>query len=787
MSGVCGVQTQIILLPDMGGSADFQQKLAEVADLHGRTLEQSKQGQLDIEENYRSICNFSVEAMLLLGADGKVIWANKAAISLFAYPKVKLFGLAIEQLLIPDQRAKFLEQLDSFTLMSDTDSLTEASLFSWLCLGGGFFNAEMRLGLLPHPSSEGANVCLLITANPLLHDAARGKERIQQILDETLRIKRDFLANISHEIRTPMNAIIGMTHLVLKTDLNIRQKNYIEVIQRSSEHLLNIVNDIFDFSKMEEGQLQLDLFVFDLHSVLNSVLEKVTVEAKEKGLSLLLKTPDYLPSVLIGDAKRLEKILLHLVENAVKFTTCGQVELLVELESESHDEVSIKFSILDTGVGVSHEQQAQLFQAFAQADTSATRKFGGLGLGLVISKQLVSLMGGHIGLMSEENKGSCFWFSLSLKKNKQEVELVSPALLKNQQRQALASRYGSRVLLVEDNSLNQQVASEILMDAGMQVMVVCDGQQALDILEKEVFDLILMDIQMPVMDGWSAVKAIRAGDYLADIPIIALTALAMNEDKKMSLESGMSDHLLKPIDPDLLIAKLIQWLPEVKRNTPQAAAVKAEDNYGSAIQGLPLEIPGLDMVMGLKYAMGNPDFYRRLLIKVLDEMPKIQLNLAETITEGNWVDAKRHAHTIKGISATIGANELQKISGQLEFALGQGEARAIILQMQDDVADVAARLLDALRFFYIVPEENQERVTAISSMGEMVLSMEDKKQLFDDLQRLLQEGDASAGEFFEENQQKFECLWTGRSHELLRLINQFAFNDALKWMNQFPV
>ncbi|WP_293936947.1 response regulator [Iodobacter sp.] len=765
-------------------SADFQQILAEVAALHLRALESGKQSKRDADASYKSICNLSSDAMLLINVEGKIVWANHALVMLFAYPKTKLLGLNLDALVVADQREKLLTLLDSFNLMSDSDALSDASLFDWQTFTGSSFSGEMRLSLLPNQGIEGANICLLVKNNSAVQSEAKENNKIKQILDETVKVRRDFLANISHEIRTPMNAIIGMTHLFFKTELNIRQKNYIEVIQRSSEHLLSIVNDIFDFSKMEEGQLVLECAVFDLNEILKTIEKKCEDEAKIKNIALNFILPSHLPEALVGDAARLQKILLHLVGNAIKFTRQGRVELKTDIQSESELDITIKFSISDTGLGIDDEQKARLFQAFSQADTSATRKFGGLGMGLVIAKKLVKLMGGEIGVVSELGKGSCFWCCVPLKKNMQSMAPITP--VENTQRAELMARAGSHILLVEDNALNQQVASEILIDAGMQVTVVSDGQQALDIIEKQTFDLILMDIQMPVLDGWSTAKIIRGGQHQSSIPIVALTALSMNEDRQMCMDTGMSDHLLKPIDSDLLMNILIKWLPHTKSAAVKEVAKKIAVPNDLAAAGLPRDIAGLDMVMGLKYAMGNPDFYRRLLIKVLDEIPKVQASLAEALLTEHWSEAKRHAHTLKGIAATIGADIVQKYSAELELALGQTVVKPQILKMQIEVSDALHYLLESLQHFYF-EEKTTEELPAVAASLITPLDEEGRKALFEGLQHLLQEGDAAACEFFEENQLGFECLWQGRSHELARFINQFAFNDALEWMMNSPI
>jgi PAS domain S-box-containing protein len=393
------------------------------------------------------------------------------------------------------------------------------------------------------------------------------------------RAKSDFLANMSHEIRTPLNAIIGITDLMMETELAADQKDYLQMIQESSGSLLAIVNDILDFSKIEAGRAELDIIDFDLRAAITGVCDILANRAHQKGLGFVCQVDPHIPHLLRGDAQRLRQILTNLGDNAIKFTSRGSVTVRVEQESSAGNGVSIRFSVVDTGIGVAPENRALIFEDFTQADSSVTRGFGGTGLGLSISRKLVEMMGGEIGfespLYSGPDRGSCFWFRIPfqapLEINKVDsgrtrlsrdtgpgsFALDAESLSEETVRPV---RTRARILLVEDNRINQKVTMAILQKAGYTVDVVDNGKKALEALKKLPVDLILMDVQMPEMDGIRATELIRKNYWrAASLPIIALTANAMKEEKDRCLKSGMSDYVFKPIQAKELIAKVEKW------------------------------------------------------------------------------------------------------------------------------------------------------------------------------------------------------------------------------------
>ena len=750
---------------------------------------------------------------------------------------------------------------------------------------------------------------------------------------EATRAKSDFLANMSHEIRTPMNAVIGMAHLALKTELTPKQEDYLSKIQSSANSLLGIINDILDFSKIEAGKLDMEAVEFDLLETLDNVANVITVKAQEKeNLEVLFSLDPQVPNFLVGDPLRLNQVLVNLGNNAVKFTAQGEIVLTARVVNKrSDDEVTLQFSVRDTGIGMTAEQQAKLFQAFSQADTSTTRKYGGTGLGLTISKRLVNMMGGEIWTESEPGQGTTFNFtaefglakamvkrhfepsadlrglkvlvvddnatsreilqdilesftfevylaasgeealeeieradgdkpfelvimdwkmpgmdgieaSKRIKSHQKLTEVpaivlvtaygreevmrqadeigldgyllkpVNASLLfdaimqalgkevqgvfragrkKEQSAGELSAISGARVLLVEDNEINQQVAQEILQGAGLIVTVVNNGQEGVDAARQNQYDAILMDIQMPVMDGHTATREIRnLKSEIRNVPIIAMTAHAMAGDEQKSLDAGMDGHVTKPIDPDQLFATLQKWIKpgekRIKDQPPQISTQHPEsDPSVPGEAALPESLPGFDLAAGLQRLMGNKRLYRKLLVDFGTKYTETAGEIRGALDAKDFEQAHSLVHNLKGLAGNLEAKDLQAATVAME-KLVKGQTKETVSDKELDqkfaeLKNALGQALDAVQI--LIPPDGKG---AIAGGGEKKTAVSPKlaKGAVDRIKAAVEMGDIMQIQSIAKELRSTNDAMAPFCDKLIQLAEDFDFDGIQRCVNE---
>ncbi|MCG6985455.1 MAG: transporter substrate-binding domain-containing protein, partial [Thiocapsa sp.] len=609
---------------------------------------------------------------------------------------------------------------------------------------------------------------ILVWNHRLHREVARRKQAETELLhakdraDRASRAKGDFLANMSHEIRTPLNAVIGLTRLSLETDPAPALREYLGKIDLSARTLLGLINDVLDLARIEAGKLQQRQEPLELAAALERVRVMVEQQAADKGLELRIEGPPEPVDMLLGDELRLTQVLLNLVGNAVKFTVRGRVTLAVRVEDANARDLTLGFTVTDTGIGIPEERRSDLFDAFTQLDTASNRGHGGSGLGLAISARLVALMGGRLELESVEGKGSRFWFNLVFPRATQVAAAEESSAL------ALEALRGIRVLVAEDDPVSQLLARDLLRNRGAVVTLAATGTEAVAAAAQGGFDIVLMDVRMPEMDGLTACRRIRALPGGETLPIVALTANALAGERERCLAAGMNSYLTKPLEPEALCAELCRWLRlpagEIGVRRRASAPLAAER-----------AMPGFDAVKVRRWQDEFPDTWRRMVRAFVAGYPAGTTAIRTALDAGDRARAGDMLHRLRGTAGSLGAEELSESAGRLELALAN-----------DGPVDAGLRA-----DFFATAEATLALLAGLEPPAAEAASVEcaepgcgDRSQRMRELEALLEAGNTRALDHLPWLERRLAAEAPAEGAELLRQIEALDFPAALETLRR---